>query len=91
MMTAAPPSQSGPDTPADAQDITLVLQSLRAGDGRASSELLPLVYDELRRLAAARMAQETGSGRGRIGRIFLGRRRRRCGGFWWRMRGERRA
>jgi len=61
MMTAAPPSQSGPDTPADAQDITLVLQSLRAGDGRASSELLPLVYDELRRLAAARMAQESAS------------------------------
>jgi RNA polymerase sigma factor (TIGR02999 family) len=39
-------------------EITLVLQAIGRGDGRASEELLPLVYDELRRLAAARMAQE---------------------------------
>ena len=39
-------------------DITLVLQALGRGEGQASEELLPLVYDELRRLAAARMAQE---------------------------------
>ena len=61
MMPAVPPNLSGPDIPGTASDITLVLQSLRAGDGRASSELLPLVYDELRRLAAARMAQEPAS------------------------------
>ena len=61
MMSATPPSQPGPDSPDVAQDITLVLRSLRAGDGRASSELLPLVYDELRRLAAARMVQESAS------------------------------
>ena len=39
-------------------DVTLLLQSLGKDDGRASSELLPLVYEELRRLAAARMQRE---------------------------------
>lgn len=41
-------------------DITQVLQAIRRGDGRASEELLPLVYNELRQLAAARMNQESG-------------------------------
>ena len=40
-------------------EITLVLQSMGRGEGGASEELMPLVYDELRRLAAARMARET--------------------------------
>jgi RNA polymerase sigma factor (TIGR02999 family) len=39
-------------------EITQVLQAIGRGEGRASEELLPLVYQELRRLAAARMAQE---------------------------------
>jgi RNA polymerase sigma factor (TIGR02999 family) len=39
-------------------EITLVLQAIGRGEGRASEELLPLVYNELRRLAAARMAYE---------------------------------
>jgi RNA polymerase sigma factor (TIGR02999 family) len=39
-------------------DITQVLQVVGNGDGCASEKLLPLVYDELRRLAAARMARE---------------------------------
>jgi RNA polymerase sigma factor (TIGR02999 family) len=39
-------------------DITQVLQAIRSGDGRASEELLPLVYAELRQLAAARMNHE---------------------------------
>jgi RNA polymerase sigma factor (TIGR02999 family) len=39
-------------------EITQVLQAIGRGEGRASEELLPLVYEELRRLAAARMAQE---------------------------------
>ena len=39
-------------------DITQILQAIGRGEGRASEELLPLVYSELRRLAAARMAQE---------------------------------
>ena len=39
-------------------DITLVLQSVGRGESKASEDLFPLVYDELRRLAAARMARE---------------------------------
>jgi len=39
-------------------EITLILQNLSREEGAASEKLLPLVYDELRRLAAARMAQE---------------------------------
>ena len=41
-------------------DLTQMLQAIRRGDGRASDELLPLVYNELRQLASARMAQEAG-------------------------------
>jgi RNA polymerase sigma factor (TIGR02999 family) len=40
-------------------DVTLILQAVRRGDGQAAEELLPMVYNELRRLAAARMAQES--------------------------------
>ena len=40
-------------------EITQVLQAVRQGQHPASEALLPLVYDELRRLAAARMAQES--------------------------------
>lgn len=39
-------------------NITLVLQAVGRGEQPASESLLPLVYDELRRLAAARMASE---------------------------------
>ena len=39
-------------------DLTRVLDAAAAGDPRAARELLPLVYDELRRLAAARLAHE---------------------------------
>jgi RNA polymerase sigma factor (TIGR02999 family) len=39
-------------------DVTRVLQSIEQGDAKAAEELLPLVYDELRKLATARMAQE---------------------------------
>src|SRR6266851_9478235 len=39
-------------------DVTLVLEAMSKGDTRASEQLLPLVYDELRKLAAARMANE---------------------------------
>jgi RNA polymerase sigma factor (TIGR02999 family) len=39
-------------------DITSVLSALDHGDPRAASQLLPLVYDELRKLAALKMAQE---------------------------------
>jgi RNA polymerase sigma factor (TIGR02999 family) len=39
-------------------DVTQLLGAAAAGDPRAAAELLPLVYDELRKLAAARMAEE---------------------------------
>jgi RNA polymerase sigma factor (TIGR02999 family) len=39
-------------------DVTRILDDAAAGDPKAAAELLPLVYDELRRLAAARMAEE---------------------------------
>jgi RNA polymerase sigma factor (TIGR02999 family) len=41
-----------------AGEITLMLRAIRSGNGHSSEELLPLVYNELRHLAAARMAQE---------------------------------
>jgi len=40
-------------------DITRVLQEMGEGTSAASEKLLPLVYEELRRLAAIRMAQES--------------------------------
>jgi RNA polymerase sigma factor, TIGR02999 family len=39
-------------------DVTLVLAAVGRGEMQASEELLPLVYEELRRIAAARMASE---------------------------------
>jgi RNA polymerase sigma factor (TIGR02999 family) len=39
-------------------DVTRILNEIRQGSSQASAELLPLVYQELRRLARAQMAQE---------------------------------
>jgi RNA polymerase sigma factor (TIGR02999 family) len=39
-------------------DVTQILDAIRRGDAQAANELLPLVYEELRKLAAARMANE---------------------------------
>ena len=39
-------------------DVTLILSKIQSGDSKACEELLPLVYEELRRLASARMANE---------------------------------
>jgi RNA polymerase sigma factor (TIGR02999 family) len=39
-------------------DVTLLLEAVGRGEGQASEELLPLVYEELRHLAAARMSGE---------------------------------
>jgi RNA polymerase sigma factor (TIGR02999 family) len=39
-------------------DVTHILSAIEDGDPQAAEKLLPLVYDELRKLAAARMAQE---------------------------------
>jgi RNA polymerase sigma factor (TIGR02999 family) len=40
-------------------DFTRLLSSAERGDPQAAEQLLPLVYDELRKLAAAKLAQET--------------------------------
>ena len=39
-------------------DVTRILERVQSGDPKAADELLPLVYDELRRLAAHKMANE---------------------------------
>ena len=39
-------------------DVTRILGRVQEGDAKAVDELLPLVYEELRRLAAGRMANE---------------------------------
>jgi RNA polymerase sigma factor (TIGR02999 family) len=39
-------------------DVTRILEALGRGERRATGDLLPLVYDELRRLAAQRLARE---------------------------------
>ena len=39
-------------------DVTQLLSAIDAGDPKAADQLLPLVYEELRKLAAAKMAQE---------------------------------
>jgi RNA polymerase sigma factor (TIGR02999 family) len=39
-------------------DVTRILSQIESGDLAAADKLLPLVYDELRKLAAARLAQE---------------------------------
>jgi len=39
-------------------DVTRILSQIEQGDPKAASQLLPLVYDELRKLAAAKLAHE---------------------------------
>ena len=39
-------------------EVTHILQLIEQGDPKAAEELLPLVYEELRKLAAAKMAQQ---------------------------------
>jgi RNA polymerase sigma factor (TIGR02999 family) len=39
-------------------DVTVMLEALERGEAHVAAELLPLVYDELRRLAAANLANE---------------------------------
>src|SRR5438128_1611994 len=38
--------------------VTVILSAIEQGDPHAAGQLLPLVYDELRKLAAAKLAQE---------------------------------
>ncbi|NIT41775.1 MAG: RNA polymerase subunit sigma, partial [Gammaproteobacteria bacterium] len=39
-------------------DVTRILNAIGQGDGQAAEKLLPLVYEELRHLAAQKMSQE---------------------------------
>src|SRR5262245_56137147 len=39
-------------------DVTNILAAIEAGDAKAADELLPLVYDKLRKLAAQKLAKE---------------------------------
>jgi hypothetical protein len=39
-------------------DVTRILRTIQQGDANVADQLLPLVYDELRKLAAHRMANE---------------------------------
>jgi RNA polymerase sigma factor (TIGR02999 family) len=39
-------------------DVTRILSAIEKGDPQAAGQLLPLIYDELRKLAAARLARE---------------------------------
>jgi RNA polymerase sigma factor (TIGR02999 family) len=39
-------------------EVTRILDQIQGGDSRAADQLLPLVYDELRKLAAQKIAQE---------------------------------
>lgn len=45
-------------------EVTQLLHAAAGGDARASNQLLPLVYEELRKLAAARMAKEPNAAAG---------------------------
>ncbi|HJZ55592.1 MAG TPA: ECF-type sigma factor, partial [Gemmataceae bacterium] len=54
---ALAPSRSG--TLGQMPDVTRLLDAAASGDRKAAAELLPLVYDELRKLAAAKMASES--------------------------------
>ena len=39
-------------------DVTRVIEAIQRGEPKAADELLPLVYEELRKLAASKMANE---------------------------------
>src|SRR3977135_4328258 len=44
--------------PTAMSDVTRILSQIEQGDSQAAEKLLPLVYDELRKLAAQKLAQE---------------------------------
>lgn len=48
----------------DPRHVTVLIHAAAAGDAKASSDLLPIVYDELRRLAQANMGREARQGAG---------------------------
>jgi len=58
LASAAEMAESRGDIIGVMTDVTQILSQLESGDAGAAARLLPLVYDELRRLAAQRLAQE---------------------------------
>src|SRR5690242_18633529 len=56
---AGPDPQDCSSSPARPEEVTRLLEAMGSGDQKAAAELLPVVYDELRRLAQARMAKES--------------------------------
>ena len=54
-------------------DLTVILQQIESGDSQAASRLLPLVYDELRKLAAQKMSAKLRARRFRPPRWFTRR------------------
>src|SRR5918912_1010621 len=48
-----------PDPSVAMTEVTRILSALEQGDPHAAERLLPLVYDELRKLAAQKLARET--------------------------------
>ena len=48
-------------------DVTRILTAIEQGDAKASDELLPLVYNELRRIAADKMSAEPAEWNPRLG------------------------
>ena len=50
-------------------DVTQILSQIEHGDPSAAEKLLPLVYEELRLLASARLAHERPDQRGETGRL----------------------
>src|SRR5262245_42506164 len=52
------PAPSAPVTLVLMTDVPGILSAIEQGDASAAEQLLPLVYDELRKLAAAKLAQE---------------------------------
>src|SRR6476620_9315101 len=48
----------GRGRPSAMTDVTRILFAIEQGDPHAAEQLLPLIYDELRKLAARRLAQE---------------------------------
>ena len=54
-------------------DVTRIFAQIESGDPSAADKLLPLVYDELRKLAAVKLEHEITSLRQRL---------KRCVGFW---------
>ena len=48
----------GPGRPSAMTELSQILVAIEQGDPRAAEQLLPLVYDELRKLAARKLAQE---------------------------------